>query len=341
MRSGGPHPLHRLQLANGQKAWSLWQESQSTRKNIRISRNVKLRLNNVIEYGEVQFYFMRTQDGILVDTTPNIVLVQDWDGFLQWTSGRCETLSSDCIVSSKLAPYLYTYILDYLPQDLQNTSELVSSHLAFGLVALTPTWTDSEGLNTLKSVISQQVPQWPNGLRDYQLENIPRVLSGENLLLFAATGKGKSSMYIIPLLVHMEIRSNPHLYPAFVSQECNDFGLQGLSYCHKKITEYCLKKDDLASLICDCKMWQLICIDPEHLATPEWRKILDHKTFIKNLILFCVEEAHLIRTWGPDFRPCFQSIGAIAHGFIGEQTSLVGLSATCAPGAYTIDICIG
>ncbi|KAF5346332.1 hypothetical protein D9758_011519 [Tetrapyrgos nigripes] len=188
---------------------------------------------------------------------------------------------SDRVVSSKLAPYLYAFILDYLPQDLQNTSELVSSHLAFGLMALTPTWTDSEGLNALKSVISRRVPQWPNGLRDYQLENIPRVLSGENLLLFAATGEGKSSMYIIPLLVHMEIRSNPHLYPAFVVrerpvavvvtptkglatsiiQECNDFGLQGLSYCHEKITEYRLKKDDLASLICDCKMWQLICVD--------------------------------------------------------------------------------
>ncbi|KAF5344238.1 hypothetical protein D9758_012310 [Tetrapyrgos nigripes] len=118
----------------------------------------------------------------------------------------------------------------------------------------------------------------------------------------------------------MRFLTGPKGLATSIIHECNDFGLQGLSYCHEKITEYRLKKDDLASLICDCKMWQLICVDPEHLATPEWRKILDHKTFIKNLILFC-------------------SIGTIARGFIGEQTSLIGLSATCAPGAHTIDIC--
>ncbi|KAF5370373.1 hypothetical protein D9758_006949 [Tetrapyrgos nigripes] len=53
----------RLKLPNGQVSRSLWQESQSSWKNIRISRNVKFRLNDIIEYGEVQFYFMRTQEG--------------------------------------------------------------------------------------------------------------------------------------------------------------------------------------------------------------------------------------------------------------------------------------
>ncbi|THU89033.1 hypothetical protein K435DRAFT_821512 [Dendrothele bispora CBS 962.96] len=53
----------RLRLPNGQVARSLWQESRSIRHNLRVSRNVKLRVDNVIEYGEVQYYFMRTQDG--------------------------------------------------------------------------------------------------------------------------------------------------------------------------------------------------------------------------------------------------------------------------------------
>ncbi|THU79216.1 hypothetical protein K435DRAFT_571276, partial [Dendrothele bispora CBS 962.96] len=56
-------------------------------------------------------------------------------------------------------------------------------------------------------------------LHDYQLENIPCVLAGENVLFFAATGYGKSSLYDIPLLVHVEIRENLTLYPAFPVRE--------------------------------------------------------------------------------------------------------------------------
>jgi superfamily II DNA/RNA helicase len=82
-------------------------------------------------------------------------------------------------------------------------------------MASTPKWTDTEGINTLKKIIERRVPQWPNGLRDFQLENIPRVLAGEKLLLFTATGDGKSSFFDVPLLVHMEVSENPDIYPPF------------------------------------------------------------------------------------------------------------------------------
>ncbi|THU83032.1 hypothetical protein K435DRAFT_690337, partial [Dendrothele bispora CBS 962.96] len=44
-------------------------------------------------------------------------------------------------------------------------------------------------------------------------------------------------------------------------------------------------------------------------------------------------------SWGPQFRPYFEFIGATARGFIPEGVSLVGLSATCAPGPDTLAIC--
>ncbi|THU79215.1 hypothetical protein K435DRAFT_698376, partial [Dendrothele bispora CBS 962.96] len=53
-----------------------------------------------------------------------------------------------------------------------------------------------------------------------------------------------------------------------------------------------------------------------------------------------VEEAHLIHSWGPSFHPHFQSIGAIARGFVSKGISILGLSATCAPGAHTMEICV-
>ncbi|THU81188.1 P-loop containing nucleoside triphosphate hydrolase protein [Dendrothele bispora CBS 962.96] len=223
----------------------------------------------------------------------------------------------------------------------------------------TAKWTDTEGINTLKKIVSRRIPQWPNGLYDFQLENIPRVLDGDKLLVFTATGDGKSSLYDVPLLVHLELAANPELYPPFpirknpiavvvtptkglaesIIHEAKEFGLSGLSYCHERITEYTAKKINLAELICECKEWQLICVDPEHLATPKWQKILKSKVFLKNLLLFCIEEAHLIRSWGPGFRPHFESIGAIARGFIPEHVSIIGLSATCSPGTHTLAIC--
>ncbi|THU83031.1 hypothetical protein K435DRAFT_871718 [Dendrothele bispora CBS 962.96] len=150
-----------------------------------------------------------------------------------------------------------------------------------------------------------------HGLRDYQLENT-RVLAGQNILVFTATGDGKSSFYDIPLLVHKELSENPGLYPPFpvrehptaivvtptkgladsIIHEAKEFGLSGFSYCHDNITKY--RNTDLVSLICSCTKWQLICVDPERLATPEWTTILRDKEFLRNLVLFCVEEAHLI-----------------------------------------------
>ena len=82
-----------------------------------------------------------------------------------------------------------------------------------------PKWTSPEGLETLKKIVERHVLQWSNGLRDYQLEYIPRVLSGEKVFLITATGDGKSEFYDIPPLVHMEIRDNPRSYPPFRVKE--------------------------------------------------------------------------------------------------------------------------
>ncbi|THU82936.1 hypothetical protein K435DRAFT_795347 [Dendrothele bispora CBS 962.96] len=203
----------------------------------------------------------------------------------------------------------------------------------------TAKWTDTEGINTLKKIVLHHISQWLNGLYDFQLENISCVLDGDKLLVFTATGDGKSSLYNVPLLVHLELAANLELCPPFpirknrivvvvtptkgwaksIIHEAKEFGLSGLSYCHEHITEYTAKKINLVKSICECKEWQLICVDPEHLATPKWQEILKSNVFLKNLLLFCIEEVHLICSWGPGFCPHFESIGAIARGFIPEQ----------------------
>ncbi|THU80333.1 hypothetical protein K435DRAFT_823691 [Dendrothele bispora CBS 962.96] len=172
----------------------------------------------------------------------------------------------------------------------------------------------------------------------------------------SGTGCGKSAFFIIPIVVHQEILAHPNLYPAFpvkknpvvivvtptkglansIIYELQKFGLSGISYCHETLSTYYPDRlHVLVDLICACQTWQLICVDPEHLASPEWRKIIQHDTFKLNLILFCIDEAHLIKKWGPAFRPAFENIGSFIRGYLPLTTSTLALTATCDPDKST------
>ncbi|THU82414.1 hypothetical protein K435DRAFT_624764, partial [Dendrothele bispora CBS 962.96] len=169
----------------------------------------------------------------------------------------------------------------------------------------------------------------------------------------SGTGCGKAALFIIPLIVHQEILAHPELYPTFpvkknavvvvitptkglansIIHELEKFGLSGLSYCHETLSTYLPDRlPVLIDLICACQTWQVICVDPEHLASPEWRMIIQNHTFKLNLILFCVDEAHLVKKWGAAFRPAFENIGAFIRGYLPSTTPTLALTATCAPG---------
>ncbi|KAF8981243.1 hypothetical protein BDQ17DRAFT_1438524 [Cyathus striatus] len=47
-----------LQLPNGQWICSIWKEKAYTKHRVHIARNIKININENIEYGEVQFYFL-------------------------------------------------------------------------------------------------------------------------------------------------------------------------------------------------------------------------------------------------------------------------------------------
>ncbi|KAK7445431.1 hypothetical protein VKT23_014850 [Stygiomarasmius scandens] len=224
-------------------------------------------------------------------------------------------------------------------------------------------WSSTEGLAIIKHIVSRCIPQWPDGLREWQLDAISTILNRQSLFAIAATGEGKSALYIIPVLVHLELSQHPDSYPSFrtpipsrshpvvlvitptkalatnLIHELEQFNIPGFSYCHENITVYRKDKTNLESLICECKTWNIICVDPEHLAGPEWSQIIQDSTFRSNLILFTVDEAHLILSWGPKFRPYFETIGSFARGCIPEHTPVLSLTATSAVGASTTAIC--
>lgn len=80
-------------------------------------------------------------------------------------------------------------------------------------------------------------------------------------------------------------------------------------------------------------------MDPEHLKTKEWREISEFPIFRANILSVVTDEVHLINEWGTNFRIDFTIIGLFVRGRLPVSTSIVGLSATLAPGNDTTAIC--
>ncbi|KIY66073.1 P-loop containing nucleoside triphosphate hydrolase protein [Cylindrobasidium torrendii FP15055 ss-10] len=218
-------------------------------------------------------------------------------------------------------------------------------------------WCSTEGRTALKTIVAKLVPKWPNGLRTEQEEPVLRILDGEDLLLTTATGRGKSALFIVPLLVHREVASNPTHYAGFsckstpvglvitptkglasnIVAQLGDFGLQGLTYCQETISVAAIAHRNLTQEIKD-RRYHLICIDPEHLIGHIWMLVFRCNLFVDSLVFTCLEECHLADEWGKSFRKAFQHIGAFIRGRVPSTVSLFGISATLEPGRQTLAI---
>jgi superfamily II DNA helicase RecQ len=96
---------------------------------------------------------------------------------------------------------------------------------------------------------------------------------------------------------------------------------------------------NLVNDICECKTWNVVCVDPEHLRDEEWREITAYDVYRANILYGCVDEVHLINEWGADFRPLFRHIGPFFRGRLPSSTAILAFSATLYPGLATKSIC--
>ncbi|THU93169.1 hypothetical protein K435DRAFT_592563, partial [Dendrothele bispora CBS 962.96] len=180
-------------------------------------------------------------------------------------------------------------------------------------------------------------------------------------LCITATGDGKSALFAIPIVILREYNTNYHLYPqglptrahpfgivitptkglanTFVYQLKRDFGLSVLSYNHETISRLQRNKVNFISGILECREWDLICLDPEHLTGKDWRAITDCEFFLSNLLQCTIDEVHLVDEWGRDFRIAFRIIGKFIRGRFPTHVAIVGLTATLLPGSPTTSIC--
>jgi hypothetical protein len=87
-----------------------------------------------------------------------------------------------------------------------------------------------------------------------------------------------------------------------------------IAYCRESIADARRRGTKLADEIKTCTKWQVICIDPEHLKSKEWREISDFPEFRSKLVFAITDEAHLINEWGAGFRVDFKFIGIFIRG---------------------------
>ncbi|KAJ6549531.1 P-loop containing nucleoside triphosphate hydrolase protein [Mycena vulgaris] len=171
-----------------------------------------------------------------------------------------------------------------------------------------------------------------------------------------ATGGGKSALFAVPILILREMARNRHLYPdlptralpqgivvtptkglaANIVLELGKLGIPAFAYCHETITA---ARKAGRNLPYECKTWNVICVDPEHLRDKVWREITAFAVYRTNLVYGCVDEAHLINVWGADFRPDFKHIGGFFRGRLPSHASIMALSATLQPGLATKSVC--
>ncbi|KAJ6534237.1 P-loop containing nucleoside triphosphate hydrolase protein [Mycena capillaripes] len=219
-------------------------------------------------------------------------------------------------------------------------------------------WQDLPGLRTVTKIVKKEIPEWKDGLYPEQHKLIVRVLDGEDIFCCMATGAGKSAIFAVPIIILREMVRNPHLYPdlpvralpvgmvitptkglANIVLELKKLRVPAFAYCHDTVTEARKTGRNLVTEIKECKTWNVICIDPEHLRERAWREITASDVFRANLVYGCTDEAHLINQWGAGFRPDFKNIGIFFRGRLPSTISVITLSATVQPGAPTHAIC--
>lgn len=62
-------------------------------------------------------------------------------------------------------------------------------------------WTSQEGKALIRNLVTQLIPQWPEGPREHQVSSWARTLARQAQFSFVATGGGKTSLFYGPVLI--------------------------------------------------------------------------------------------------------------------------------------------
>ena len=196
-------------------------------------------------------------------------------------------------------------------------------------------------------------------LQDWQADLTQKVLDGNDVVLTAGTGRGKSTLLFAPLLAKQEVDDRAiglsvaptkalgedQVYlisSVLLCMLISDILLQAHPSTLKGIPGIAINEDSLREAASQtppqhlfedmvASKWALVVVSPEMLITPGFNKVLTDTSFQQHLSLVFIDECHLVDEQGADFRPCYKSIGLL-HSRIPTTVPWIAVSATLPPG---------
>ncbi|KAI0040472.1 P-loop containing nucleoside triphosphate hydrolase protein, partial [Auriscalpium vulgare] len=216
------------------------------------------------------------------------------------------------------------------------------------------TWSSPEGLHALRDILKSLIPQWENGPYDWQVIATARILDKRKQLVVAACGEGKTALSYLHLLVIQELIRRPDL-PRFglkipaglqpvvlmvtplsdlgISQvaEMEKLGIKATTLDAQMVLQAKSENKQLLRDVRDCK-YSVVIVSPERLKTRKFDKILRDEKFRKNLVLYVIDECHVVIPWSKTFRECYGDVGQVCAR-IPPDVPVLAMTATSQPGA--------
>ncbi|KAH9918848.1 uncharacterized protein B0H18DRAFT_882475 [Fomitopsis serialis] len=212
------------------------------------------------------------------------------------------------------------------------------------------TFSSPEGIAFCRDIARRSLPRDP---RIYQLEGACKALDCIDVLAITPTGSGKTGFLLIYTLVARAIAKDRVLCPE---------GLRGRFKADPRMAAARPAKvleHGMASIVmlrhCDYRseiscqaakqgrsdVWErarsstaIILLSPEQLPNENFQRLVDDKAFAARIMALAVDEAHLLNSWGSQFRPSFKHIGHARVRFANTPVP-IALAATICPGPPT------
>ncbi|KAF7441033.1 hypothetical protein PC9H_001382 [Pleurotus ostreatus] len=186
-------------------------------------------------------------------------------------------------------------------------------------------------------------------LKDWQVELACTMFRKEDVVCIAPTGSGKSALLHIPLMaaktanscvLGMSVAPTKSLCDD-QARAATDRGLKAVAVYSDSLRAAAAKGKDLMEEIRKDE-WDLFIIPPELLHSDEINKFLHAQTpgsqsEVAQLDLVFIDECHLVREHGDDFRQAYSRIGQI-RGRLDFRIPWVAVTATLPPGKITNDV---
>ncbi|KAA1470452.1 P-loop containing nucleoside triphosphate hydrolase protein, partial [Dentipellis sp. KUC8613] len=218
-------------------------------------------------------------------------------------------------------------------------------------------WSSRQGLEALRGILKQALPQWPSGPHDWQLESTASILDKKNQLVVTACGDGKTAAAYLHLLVLQKLTEDPKL-PRFNTEipdkpivlmvtplsdlgksqasEMTRLGIRAIALDADMVAEATADETDLYKEICE-RLWTVVIVSPERLTSPEFDSVVRNEIVRASLVLHVVDEAHIVLPWARTFREAYGEIGNI-KARIPPNVPILAMTATSIPGAVEAEM---